>query len=151
MREAVAFGVLFLVAAACSSTPRPEVVITKAEVEEFIRAVQPAVDEARKTFPTAKARYLAGLPAGSHFYVTTRLRDRAGKMEQVFVLVDAIRGETIDGRIWSDIVGIEGYSQGEALKVLESDVIDWTILDAEGREEGNYVGKLLDQLTGTSH
>ncbi len=72
--RAAVYAFLLLGIAGCASTPQPAVVITKA------RSVQPAVDEAKKSFPEAKVRYLAGLPEGSHFFITTRLWDRAAQL-----------------------------------------------------------------------
>ena len=155
---------LALLAVACSSTPRPDVTISEAAaedhpvggsgreaMEELIRTVQPAVEEARRTYPEAKRVFEAGLPQGSHLFVTIRLWDASGSMEQVFVLVDAIRRGKIDGRIWSELETVRGYEQGQVIVVEEAEILDWTILDAEGREEGNYIGKLLDELGGTTH
>ncbi|GMU65870.1 MAG: hypothetical protein AMXMBFR36_21440 [Acidobacteriota bacterium] len=120
-------------------------------MEQLLVELQPAIEEARRTYSAARARFEAGLPEGSHFFVTTRLRDSRGAIEQVFVRVDAYRESTAVGRIWSEIVGVQGYERGEVLLVVESEVIDWTILDAEGKEEGNFVGKLYDRLHGISH
>jgi hypothetical protein len=47
------------------------------------------------TYADAKRRYLAGLPEGETFFVTTVLRDGDGRFEQVFVLVDHIEGGRI--------------------------------------------------------
>ena len=52
--------------------------------EQFSKAeeaMKPYVDQARKSYPEARQRYLAGLPARHVFFVTTRLYDSAGRFE----------------------------------------------------------------------
>ncbi len=108
--------------------------------------IAPHVKEALATYPDAKRRYLAGLPAGETFFVTTLLRDSSGRFEQVFILVDQIEGNVIKGRIASTIMAVEGYKRGQPQTISEADVVDWLISKADGSEEGNFVGKFLDRL-----
>ncbi|HEY7376875.1 MAG TPA: hypothetical protein VIF57_32250 [Polyangia bacterium] len=110
------------------------------------RQIAPYVAKATATYPSAKQRYLAGLPAGETFFVTTLLRDRDGHFEQVFVLVDRIAAGAITGRISSDIAAVRGYRRGDVLSFPESEVVDWLISKPDGSEEGNFVGKYLDTL-----
>lgn len=81
----------------------------KVEAEEYQAAIAPYVEKARKTYPDAKKRYLAGLPAGHSFFVVTKLSDGSGTTEQVFIAVAAIEGARITGRIASDIIGVKGF------------------------------------------
>jgi hypothetical protein len=110
------------------------------------RQIAPYVAKAMATYPSAKRRYLAGLPAGETFFVTTILRDRDGHFEQVFVLVDRIAAGTIAGRISSDVEVVHGYKRRDAVSFPESEVVDWLISKPDGSEEGNFVGKYLDTL-----
>ena len=155
-------AVAWCLAAGCASVPRPTVVIDKGiedhpyqiasgDRAEYQRQIQPAIDEARRTYPAARSKFLAGLPEGSHFFLTVRLLDSAGDSEQLFVLVDAIRHGTVYGRIWSQVQFVHGYEQGQTIEIAEADLMDWTILDAAGAEEGNFVGKLIDRLENVTH
>ena len=163
--EAGSFGVrgavllmISLCGVGCASTARPAVEVKSSEQDYGVRAYdqkgvdtlfakeQPAIAEARKSYPSAKARYLAGLPAGEHFFVTTRLYDPDRRVEQLFVLVDKITGDIIDGRISSHVDILKSYRQGQIIRVPEKEVLDWTILHADGREEGNFIGKWLDSI-----
>src|SRR4051812_8895288 len=54
----------------------------KAEAEEYRAAIAPYVEKGRTTYPEARTRYLAGLPAGHNFYAVTNLRDGSGTSEQ---------------------------------------------------------------------
>jgi hypothetical protein len=87
---------------------------------------------------------LAGLPAGQSFFVTTRIHDRHGRLEQVFVAVHEISDSVIGGLIWSEIGVVEGYALGQPYSFEESKLLDWLIAHPDGSEEGNFVGKFLD-------
>jgi len=113
---------------------------------QFVAACAPYVQKARETYPAAKKRFLAGLPAGHSFFVTIRLFDDHGHMEQVFVAVDEIRDETVSGRIWSQITSVTGYAFRDRLRFPESELIDWLITKPDGSEEGNFVGKFIDRI-----
>jgi uncharacterized protein YegJ (DUF2314 family) len=110
----------------------------------FEEAIKPYVEKALKTYPAAKERFLAGLPAKHFFSVTTRLHDSAGHWEQVFIAVKEIKDGMITGLIASDIEVVSGYKAGDKYSFPESEVIDWTISKPDGTEEGNFVGKFLD-------
>lgn len=113
-------------------------------MERLERAMQPYVEQARASYPAAKARFLAGLPRGFDFFVTARLRDRQGRWEQVFVAVDRIENGRIRGRIASPVRLLTEYRLMQPYELAEADVMDWTIVDPIGVEEGNVVGKFLD-------
>ena len=121
----------------------------KAENEEYRLAVAPYVEKARKTYPEAKKRYVAGLPAGQNFFTVTDLRDSSGTSEQVFVAVASIKGDRITGRIATDVIGIKGFKNGDPYSFPESELVDWLITYPDGSEEGNVVGKFLDEWQKT--
>jgi hypothetical protein len=122
-----------------------------AEFNQIQRMIAPAVRQARAAWPQARRRYLAGLPRGQIFFVTTLLADGRGSREQVFVRVDAIAGDTVRGRIWSDIAVVRGYAKGQAVTVRDANVLDWLIAHPDGSEEGNFVGKLIDRMQAAGH
>jgi len=107
-------------------------------------AILPLIKQAKETYPAAKKRYQSGLPRGQVFFIVTRLHDFDGKSEQVFVRVSTIEDATIFGHIANQIISVKGYREGQALNVEESDIIDWLISKPDGSEEGNIVGKFLD-------
>ena len=114
----------------------------------FDKAIAPLVAKARATYPQAKQRYLAGLPAGQAFFLTARLTDITGRSEQVFIAVQSIRDGTVSGRIWSDVLQVKGYRRGETYSFREYELIDWLITKPDGSEEGNLVGNFLDTYKG---
>lgn len=103
------------------------------------------IAQARATWPTAKARYIAGMPTGQILFVTMRLYEGA-RYEQVFVRVDGIEGGTVRGRIASTVETMSSYRRGDPIELPEGDVLDWTIAHPDGTEEGNVVGKFLDTV-----
>ncbi|HKE94130.1 MAG TPA: DUF2314 domain-containing protein [Povalibacter sp.] len=114
------------------------------QIEKMHKAMQIYVDEARRTYPAAKARFLKGLPRGENFFLTTRLHDQQGRTEQVFIAVQSIDGSLVRGSIYNEINTVEGYAFGQSYSFPESEIIDWLITKPDGREEGNLVGKFLD-------
>jgi hypothetical protein len=117
----------------------------KADAEEYRAAIAPYVEKGRKSYPEAKKRYLAGLPAGHHFFAVTNLRDGSGTSEQVFVAVAGIKDGRITGRIASDVIGVKRFKNGDPYTFPESELVDWLITRPDGSEEGNVVGKFLDE------
>jgi hypothetical protein len=122
-------------------SPQP---VTTEQRQRFEAAIQPLVKEARASYPDAKRRFLAGLPAGETFFVTTNLHDPEGRFERVFVRVQSIKGQTISGTVASDILLVRGFKSGDAYRLSEAEVDDWLISKPDGTEEGNLVGKFLD-------
>jgi hypothetical protein len=124
---------------------RPVAANGQAEMQEFLAAITPYVQKARQTYPAARQRYLDGLPKGYTFFAVTKIRDNAGSEEQVFVAVTSIEGDRIRGRLASDIRGVSGYKKGDTHVFREDELIDWLISHPDGTEEGNVVGKFLDE------
>ena len=105
----------------------------------------PYVAKARATWPEAKARYLAGLPPKHAFFVTYQLQDQKGNVERVFVAVHEIAEGVVHGRIWNEITLVEGFEFRQEISFPEADVLDWTIARPDGTEEGNFIGKYVDE------
>jgi tetratricopeptide (TPR) repeat protein len=123
-------------------SPPPDRVVPSSQ--ELTEALKPLIVQARATLPDAKKRYLAGLPSGHYMSVTTGLTDKNNHHEQVFVTIDSWNGDVVNGRLAND-VSLEGYKRGQALKVNEKDMLDWTIVNPKGEEEGNLLGKFIDK------
>jgi uncharacterized protein YegJ (DUF2314 family) len=123
---------------------------TSAERDELERAIAPYIEQARRSYVGAKQRYLAGLPAGHRFSVVTKLHS-PGREEAVFVTVTAIKGDQITGRIDSDVRGVAGYKAGDSYTLSERDLVDWVIVRPDGSEDGNLIGKFLDERNAKQH
>lgn len=126
---------------------KPMHVSSTDQLRRLEEAIKPLIEEARKTLPAAKAKYLKGLPPAHRFFVTTKLHDGANHSEQVFVFVDGWNGTTISGTLGNQ-VKLHGFKEGDKLKIDEKDVLDWTISRPDGTEEGNLIGKFIDNWKG---
>jgi uncharacterized protein YegJ (DUF2314 family) len=135
-----------------SNAPKDEPVqaSTSAERDELERAIAPYIEQARKSYPDAKKRYLAGLPPGQRFSIVTKLHS-PGRVEAVFVTVTGIKGDQVTGRIDSDVRGVAGYKVGDSYTLSERDIVDWVIVRPDGSEEGNLVGKFLEERNAKQH
>lgn len=133
------------VSIAPNAPPDKHVEVTVDEVHRIEEAIKPHIEKAKQSYPEAKKRFVQGLPAKHSFFVTTRLSDKAGKVEQVFVAVQEIKNGIIKGRIWSDVTLLTEYKHGDPYSFPEAELIDWTITKPDGTEEGNFVGKFLDE------
>ncbi|GMT48595.1 MAG: hypothetical protein IEMM0008_0134 [bacterium] len=118
------------------------------DVNTFDKRIKPYVAMARKSYPKAKKRYLKGLPKKYKFFVTIRIYDEKGNFEQVFVRVRGITNGRIMGRIANKVTLIKRYRQGDRVTAKEKDIYDWVIVKANGKEEGNFVGRYIDAYQG---
>ena len=123
---------------------QPANLAAQCQWRELIKATEPMVAEARRTYPAAKQRFIAGLPPRQTFFITVRIDDSLAHHEQIFVAVDSIFGDRLVGRIASEIGVVRGYRAGQRYVAREPEVIDWLISKPDGSEDGNVVGKFLD-------
>jgi hypothetical protein len=129
------------------NAPSDNVVPMKAK--ELQAAVLPLIEQARRTYPDAKRRFLTGLPPGDAFFVVALVRDDRGKGEQLFIAVSTIANGRITGRIANEVLALSGYKVGDVYTFPESELRDWVISRKDGSEEGNLVGKFLDEWQKT--
>jgi hypothetical protein len=138
----LAFGQLSPLA---PNAPKDKPVSAEAEqAAAFHRAISPYVEKARKTYPDAKKRYLEGLPPKHVFFLVTRLHDRTGTFEQVFIEIRSISKGIATGIVASEIHAVQGFKRGQEYAFPENEMLDWLISKPDGTEEGNVVGNFLD-------
>lgn len=111
------------------------------------KVIAPSVAKARKTYPAAKRRFLAGLPSGQSFFISTRLHDRSENIQQVFIVVEQIKQGRITGRIWESLSTMPDFRKGDRYTFPEAQLLDWLIIRPDGSEEGGYVAKYLDTIS----
>jgi len=142
---------------ACGSVPREKPIylapnapqdtpirVHEENVNKMDALLEPCKIKALASYPNIQRRFEDGLPSGNTLFVTIRLRDARGYREQIFLAVDRMDGETVVGRISTDIRLVQGYRRGQMLVVPQSAVIDWTISRPDGTEEGNFRGRFID-------
>jgi uncharacterized protein YegJ (DUF2314 family) len=125
--------------------PDRPVRVTGDDVAAYNQSISPYERRGRATYPSAKQRFLRGLPPNHKFSVRVRFygKDRA-RYEDAFVKVESIKSGKIYGTIVVKMNIVTERQEGEHVVIPESDVRDWLILRPDGTEEGNYVGKFLD-------
>jgi hypothetical protein len=134
--------VLSVVADAQSTGDQSVNVAGRQQFEAMLKAEAPYLAKARATYPSAKKRYLAGLPPGYSFAVRKHLTEPGThRIEGVYIDVDAIKDGKIDGRI--DDVQLPSFHRNQRISFPESEVEDWVIFHPDGTEEGDFVGKFL--------
>lgn len=119
--------------------------VRAAQANAFEGAISASVAQAQETLDDAVARYYAGLQGKARFFCTVRLADEQGQIEQVYVEVSKWASQ-ISGRISNQVKRLHGFTKGQEVSFDQADVLDWTILHKDGREEGNFVGKFLRSL-----
>lgn len=95
--------------------------------------------EAQRTLATTRQRFQRGLPPDTHLYLTARVLNEAATPELAVVLVESWQGRQLRGRL---VRG--GATQPAPVEFEEAAVRDWLLLHADGREEGNFLGKFWD-------
>ena len=115
--------------------------VTPEQLKALDEAMKPYMEQAQKTFPGARARFLAGLQKGQSLFVTARLYDERGKSELAFISVTGIREGIVEGRIWSNLNVVDIYRFRDRYAFPETQLVDWLIAYPDGTEEGNVFGK----------
>lgn len=119
--------------------------VTPQQLKALDEAMKPHVEQAQKTFPGARARFLAGLQKGQSLFVTTRLYDECARSELAFISVTRIQGGIVEGRIWSNLDNVlTSYRLRDPYAFPENQLVDWSIAYPDGSEEGNLVGKFME-------
>ena len=134
---------------AATAPPDAPISMDSSAVAELDKLLEPCRRMAMASYGSARARFLSGLPDRHSMFVVTRLRDDAGRREQVFVAVDAINRDRVTGRVWNDLGIVQGYQRGQTVTVPEQEIVDWMIARPDGTEEGNWMGKFIDALQAT--
>lgn len=114
------------------------------QLEKYDELIAPYVEQAQKTLPKARKKYMKGLKDGQAFFLTTRIYDGLGNYEQIFVRVTSWENQRVSGTIANQLNAVKGFSFGQEITFPESDILDWLITHPDGKEEGNFVGNFLD-------
>ena len=108
---------------------------------ELSKVFEAYIQQSKKTLPYFINQFLS--PKGRTFYVVTRIY-QGDVHEQVFVKIQTIKGPKFQGVIASKPLGRVDYQFGDLIEVTKQEVVDWAIVNPDGTEEGNLVGKALE-------
>ncbi|HEX8504580.1 MAG TPA: hypothetical protein VF630_04365 [Hymenobacter sp.] len=115
------------------------------------RVLAEPVREALRTLPQAKKRFLAGLPQGDQFLLSVRVAATDTSFRQASARVLGWHGTTVQALLLPNAADSSHPTEPLPVSFPETAVLDWTLLRASGREEGNYVGRYTEtarQLEG---
>jgi len=150
----IAFGTMTLCTFGQNNAPvsvnapkdKPIDIVSSEQTKQIDKQIAPYVEKAKKTLPGAKTRFKKGLGQGEAFFLTTRIFDKNGKYEQVFIRVKSREGENITGTIANPLNVVKEYKSGQVITMQEKNILDWLITKPDGTEEGNFVGNYLDSV-----
>ncbi len=158
MNSSPCFVLPLLVGAAWLQAPavvaqdvRP-VVLTAASVPGDLRpalardetAFAAPIREAQRTLPQAKKRFQAGLPQGDQLLVMVRVMASDTSFRPASARVLGWRGNMVQALLLPEEANTASPAEPLPVSFPEAAVVDWTLLRAGGREEGNYVGRYRD-------
>ena len=160
--RALLAGASFLLALPIIAQVPTPMVLTTATAPAGVRpalarddsALAAPLREALRTLPQAKKKFLAGLPSGDQFLLSVRVAATDTSFRQVSARVLSWRGSTVQALLLLPNAAADAstpISELQPISFSEAAVVDWTLLRASGREEGNYVGRYTDtahQLEG---
>lgn len=104
-----------------------------------------ARDRARVQIARQKVDFLSGLPIGDTLLVKAPFKDPGGEDEWMWVEVTHWRGDRIDGILQNNPFHVRDLRAGSRVTVREADLFDFIRRHADGSEEGNETGKILER------
>ncbi len=90
-----------------------------------------------------RARWDAGLPAGSRLAVKGPFTTAAGGVEWMWVEVERWDGDRLTGALLNQPDDVPGLRKGARVAVSLGDVFDYLLRGADGRTEGGATEALL--------
>ena len=134
---------LLAVLCVCGHAAEDQFFRMNADIEKLIA---PYIEKARETFPAVKKKYIAGdyVREKRVLDVQINLVDKDGTKEMVFVHVTQCLGNRFQGIVTNEIELLKEYKKGDTVSFTQDQVKNWVVVDSQGNEEGNYVGKAIE-------
>jgi hypothetical protein len=107
-------------------------------------ALAPPLREAQRTLPQAKKRFLAGLPYGDQLLLSVRVQASDTSFREASARVLGWHGSTVQALLLPEEANSASPIEPVPVSFPETAAVDWTLVRASGREEGNYVGRYVD-------
>lgn len=100
---------------------------------------------ARAQLPALRDAFAKGLAPGEYILVKAPFVTRSGGNEWMWVEVTGWKGDAIDGMLKNEPVEVADLHAGQMVKVSQAKVFDYMRRYADGREEGNETGKVIQR------
>lgn len=122
--------------------------IREGKKDKFAQMIAPYIEMAKRTFPDVKKKFLAGVYQKEHriLQVQITLSDKNGLNEMTFMKVLGCKGDLFQGTVNNDLRIVKGYAAGDTVSFMQNEILNWVVVDAEGNEEGNFVGKAIEAI-----
>ena len=108
-------------------------------------AIKAASERAREKLPSLRKRFNAGLQPGETLLLKAPFETTDGGNEWMWVEVSTWKGGDIVGLLNNQPEKVPGLQAGATVSVKEEDIFDYVFYKADGSEEGNETGKLIQQ------
>lgn len=105
-----------------------------------------ASNAAKKKLPSLHADFQRGFEPGEYLQVKAPFKTPAGGNEWMWVEVKAWRGTEISGSLQNVPRAVPSLKMGQGVKVRQQDVFDYIRTFADGREEGNTTGRIIEKM-----
>lgn len=110
---------------------------------DMAKLLEPYEKKAKETFHIFEKAFAE--KDGSAFYLVTRIY-QDDFYEQVFVRIQDRSEDVYSGIIASSPMGKVKFSEGDPIKISKDKIHDWLIVNKDGTEKGNFLGKATDLL-----
>ena len=110
--------------------------------------LESASRKARTRLPALRAAFNKGLVPGEYVQVKAPFSTRRGSTEWMWVEVTEWKGGNIRGMLKNEPFDIPDLHGGQEVQVKEGEVFDYLRHFADGREEGNETGKIIEKMQG---
>ncbi len=112
-------------------------------------ALEAASKRARARLPALRKAFARGLPPGEYLQVKAPFPTPKKSSEWMWVEVIAWKGDEIRGLLRNEPFDIPDLHAGQVVAVREQDVFDYIRHYADGREEGNETGRIIEKMQGS--
>ena len=142
MKKIALFGIIAIIQLTAYAATSDSPTEVSADVSnEFEEAIAPEILRSQQDLAEVKRRFQNGLKKDNTLYLTIRIADQYGHVEQVYVKAYIWKDATIMGQISNNLYSVSGYRKGQTISFDEADILDWTLIDGAGKEYGNYLGR----------
>lgn len=104
-----------------------------------------ASEAARAKLPELQKAFTRGLQPGEYLLLKAPFATPEGGQEWMWVEVTAWQGDAITGRLNNNPFNIPTLHSGQLVKVSQAQVFDYIRHLADGQEEGNTTGRILQE------
>jgi len=105
-----------------------------------------ASNAAKQKLPSLQADFQRGLAPGEFIQVKAPFKTSTGGTEWMWVEIGEWKGSSISGVLKNIPRDVPGLKLGQAVKVKQQDVFDYTRTFPDGREEGNTTSPIIEKM-----